>query len=99
MTAFFCKLVPPRSTFASDMTAHEVQLMEAHAAYWTEGIAKCHVVVFGLVGDPRGAYGIGIGEFPNEAAVHAFTADDPVIRSGEGFRYEILPMPLGAGHR
>jgi uncharacterized protein YciI len=99
MTAFFCKLVPPRPTFASDMTEHEASLMQDHARYWTAGIAQGRVVVFGLVGDPNGAYGVGIAEFPDEAAVQAFTGDDPVIRARAGFRYEILVMPLGAGHR
>ena len=99
MSAFLCKLVPPRPTFADDMTEHEEKLMQQHAGYWTEGIALGHVVVFGLVGDPRGAYGIGIAEFPDEAGVRAFTENDPVVRACARFRYEILPMPLGAAHR
>ena len=99
MSAFFCKLVPPRLTFAEDMTEQEGMLMQAHAGYWTEGMAQGHVVTFGLVGDPRGAYGMAIAEFPDESGVSAFTENDPVIRAGAGFRYEILPMPLGAAHR
>ena len=99
MNAFFCKLIPPRPTFASDMTEAEMKLMQDHARYWTAGLEKGHVVVFGLVGDPGGAYGIGIAEFADEAAVTAFTAQDPVVRARAGFRYEILPMPLGASHR
>ena len=99
MIAFFCKLVPPRPTFAGDMTEHEVKLMQDHARYWTAGIEKGHVLVFGLVGDPDGAYGIGIVEFADETAARAFTADDPVIRARAGFRYDIHPMPLGATRR
>jgi len=30
---FFLKLIPPRTTFPSDMTEQESQLMTAHAAY------------------------------------------------------------------
>ena len=99
MAAFFCKLIPPRPTFANDMTAQEMALMQEHAAYWTQGIANGHVIVFGFVADPRAAYGIGVVEVPDEASVDAFTAEDPVIRARKGFHYEILTMPLGAGHR
>ena len=99
MSAFFCKLVPPRPTFAEDMTEQEANVMKEHARYWTEGIAQGHVVVFGLVGDPGGPYGIGIAEFPDEAGVRAFTENDPAILARAGFEYEILPMPMGAAHR
>jgi hypothetical protein len=44
----------------------------ASAPFSTEGLAGGHVVVFGPVGDPRGAYGIGIAEFPDEPGVRAF---------------------------
>lgn len=92
---FFCKLLPPRRTFAQDMTPSEMALMQEHAAYWSEWIARGHVVAFGFVGDPAGGYGMGVVEFDAEADARAFTDDDPTIRSGQGFRFEIHPMPLG----
>lgn len=92
---FFCRLLPPRASFGQDMTPAEGQLMQEHAAYWKEWMGRGHVVAFGVVGDPRGVFGIGIVEFGSEADVHAFTGGDPTIRSGQGFDFEVLPMPLG----
>ena len=99
MAAFFCKLLPPRQTFALDMTAEEGALMQAHGEYWTQGIERGHAVVFGLVGDPAGPYGIGIVEFEDKRAAQRYTDNDPVIMSNRGFRYEVLPMPFGVTHR
>ncbi len=48
-----------------------------------------------MVGDPKGVFGIGIVELESEADVRAFTAGDPTIRSGQGFDFEVLPMPFG----
>ena len=40
MKYFFCKLTPPRPTFAIDMTDAERQLMHQHVAYWSELAAQ-----------------------------------------------------------
>ena len=93
---FFCKLLPPRASFAQDMTEAEAQLMQQHAAYWQEWMRKGHIVTFGLVADPAGAYGIGVVDFAGEDEVHAFTSGDPTIQAQRGFRFEVLPMPFGA---
>lgn len=93
---FFCKLLPPRPSFGQDMTESEAGLMQEHAAYWTGWMERGHVVTFGVVGDPRGVFGIGVVEFESEEEARAFTDGDPVIRSGLGFRFEVLPMPFGA---
>ena len=93
---FFCKLIAPRPSFLQDMTPAERQLMQQHGEYWREWLAKGHVKTFGLVADPRGAFGIGIIEFESEPDARAFTDGDPVIRSGQGFQWEVLPMPMGA---
>ncbi len=95
MATFFCRLNPPRSTFASDMTPDEASLMGEHAEYWHGGRTSGNVKAFGLVADPKGAYGIGIVEFPGEAEARTFTVNDPVIRADRGFHYEVSPMPLG----
>lgn len=96
MKTFFCKLIAPRPSFTQDMTAAEGKLMQEHGAYWREWMAKGHIVSFGLVADPLGAYGIGIVEFEDEARVRSFTDNDPTVRSGQGFRFDIHPMPFGA---
>ena len=92
---FFCRLSPPRATFAQDMTEAEAGLMQEHVAYWNEALARREVVAFGLVAAPAGAYGIGIVDFPSEADARAFTDADPTIRSGQGFAFEVHPMPFG----
>jgi hypothetical protein len=95
MATFFCRLNPPRVTFASDMTPDEASLMREHAEYWHRGRTTGSVKAFGLVADPRGAYGIGIVDVSDEAQARTFTANDPVIQAGRGFHYDVSPMPLG----
>lgn len=70
-------------------------MMADHAAYWRDLMAKGHVVAFGPVADGLGAYGIGIVQFDDDAAVHSFTNNDPVIKANVGFRIEVHPMPRG----
>ena len=98
MTTFFCKLLPPRASFLSDMTADERAVMSSHAEYWKHWMAQGHVVAFGVVGDPAGVYGMGVVQFADEAAVRDFTANDPTILSNRGFRWEVAPMPFGVVH-
>ena len=96
MAAFFCKLIPPRSTFAQDMSEAEAKIMEEHAAYWHDLMGKGQAVTFGLVADPAGAYGIGVVEVDGDAAVRDLTENDPTIRARRGFTFEVHPMPFGA---
>ena len=98
MAAFFCKLHPPRQSFAADMTADEGALMASHAEYWKQWMAQGRVVAFGLVGDPAGPYGVGIVEFEDDEALREFTSNDPTIRANLGFRWEVLPMPFGVAY-
>ena len=99
MPAFYCKLVPPRASFAQDMSPEEAQAMQAHGAYWRGLLAGGQVVVFGLVGDPRGAFGVGIIEVDDPNEVTRMTEQDPAILAGHGHQYEIHPMPFGAVSR
>ena len=89
---FVCRLLPPRPTFVQDMTDAERATMQAHVGYWTELMKAGNAVIFGPVADPKGPWGLGVVKAKDEAAVRAFEAADPVIRSAAGFRYEILPM-------
>jgi uncharacterized protein len=89
---YVCRLLPPRPTFAQDMSAEERTVMQAHVGYWMEHLAAGRVVVFGPVADPKGGWGIGIVRVANDAAVRELEANDPTVKSGLGFRYEILPM-------
>jgi hypothetical protein len=51
---FVYKLVPPRPSFAMDMTDAERAVMGEHAAYWHGLLDRRTAVVFGPVLDPAG---------------------------------------------
>ena len=89
---FFCRLVPPRTTFPGDISAEEAKAMAQHAAYWHEVAAEGPAVAFGPVADPAGAWGLGVLEADDTAHADALLAADPIIVANLGFRYEKLPM-------
>ena len=96
MRFFFCRLNPPRATFASDMSNEEKALMQAHAAWWSNLTTQGEAVLFGPVFDPKASWGLGIIEAEDEGKARALTEEDPVIKAARGFTYEVLPMQIGA---
>jgi uncharacterized protein YciI len=92
MSYFFCRLNPPRLTFATDMSGEERQLMQQHSAYWRVLLGKGKVVVFGPVADPAGPWGVVVVEAADTAEVQKFLADDPVILANQSFSYDAFPM-------
>ena len=99
MQAFFCKLVPSRTTFLQDITPAETDAMGRHAAYWKRLIEQgARVFALGLVLDPAGAFGVGVVEAEDLAAMRALTDGDPAITAAIGLHYEIHPMPRGVMH-
>lgn len=94
MAFFFCRLIGPRPDFAFTMSEDERALMGRHADYLSSLGSKA--VVFGPVLDPQGPWGLGVFEVADEAELKRLLDDDPTVRSGAGFRYEILPMLAGA---
>lgn len=90
---FLIKLIPPRPSFAQDMTNDEKQLMQRHVAYWTELAETGVALLFGPVSDPAGSYGIGIVEVEQEQQVAVLTANDPVTKLGGQFKHEAYVMP------
>jgi uncharacterized protein YciI len=88
MPHYFCKLRPPRTTFITDMTSDEAQLMRAHREYWTLRVETGVVVAMGPVADPAGGYGVAIIEAASEAALEVMQEADPVIVARRGFAYE-----------
>jgi hypothetical protein len=90
MAFFHCRLIGPRSDFASTMNEEERALMGRHADYLRSLGSKA--VVFGPVLDPKGPWGLGVFEVEDEAELRRLLDVDPTIVSGAGFRYEILPM-------
>lgn len=90
---FLVKLIPPRPSFAMDMTEDERELMQQHGAYWAELAQKGIALLFGPVLDPAGPYGIGIVEVEKEEEIGILTENDPVTKSGRQFRHETYMMP------
>lgn len=92
MKTFFIKLIPPRPTFAADMTPLEAKLMGQHADYWRAQLAKDRAIVLGPVMDPAGVFGMGVIRAADEGQARMMVEEDPVIRAGIGYRIEIHPM-------
>jgi uncharacterized protein YciI len=91
MGYFFLKLIPPRATFAQDITEEETKIMLDHGAYWRELQNKGIAIIFGPVMDPKGVWGAGIIEADTKNDVNNLAANDPAIRTGLN-TIEIYPM-------
>jgi uncharacterized protein YciI len=92
MHYFLNKLIPPRPTFAQDMTEVEGKVMQEHVAYW-QGLANRKIaIIFGPVLDPSGVYGIAIIETDDESVVENIFRNDPAIKAQIGFRSEHHPI-------
>jgi uncharacterized protein len=92
---YYFKLVPPRPTFAQDMTAEERALMEEHGAYCAREFEAGKLLLYGPVLAPDGAFGVGILEVTDEAEARQFGENDPSVRAGLN-RFEIYPMRVAA---
>jgi uncharacterized protein len=93
MPYFLCKLIPPRPTFAQDMTPEERTIMQQHVTYWTKLAEEDIAIAFGPVADPAGAWGVGILQVETEAEAQKIRAEYPTMNSGRGFKFELFPMP------
>lgn len=100
MAHFFYKLVPPRASFAQDMSAEEAAMMGQHAVYWKSLIDDgLKVFALGPVADPAGVFGIAVMEVENEAIARGLAHKDPaIVQTQFGFRYELHLMPRGVMH-
>ena len=53
MKYYLYKVIPPRPTFAADMTDTESAIMSKHVAYWTDLLDKAIAAAFGPVATHR----------------------------------------------
>jgi uncharacterized protein YciI len=83
------KLIPCRPDFAQTMTDEERSIMQQHVGYWMDFMNKGHVVVFGPVFDPAGAYGFGVVSADTEDQLQSFMQNDPAATIN---KYEYYPM-------
>jgi len=86
------KLIPPRPAFPADASPAELEAMGRHSDYIRHLIDVGTVFAAGPVMDPAGTWGVAIVEAEDEAATRKLFEDDPVVRAGLGFHWEILPM-------
>jgi uncharacterized protein YciI len=90
---FFLKLVPPRPTFANDMTPDEAKLMQQHADYWKAQFATGAVLIIGPVLDAKGAFGMAVLETATEDEARTLAMNDPSVKAGLN-KVELSPMRL-----
>ena len=73
------------------MTESEIKIMQDHATYWKGLMDDGIAIVFGLVLDPRGPWGIGIVDVINESDAHALGTNDPAVKEA-GLTFEVYSM-------
>ena len=88
------KLIPPRPTFAQDMTADERAEMLEHVKYMREMFAAGRILIYGPVMAASGGYGMGVFEVENEEEARKLMEADPTIKSGLN-KFEFSPMRVG----
>jgi uncharacterized protein len=89
---FVYKLIPPRPTFAADMSETEGQIMAQHIDYWRGLTDRGTAIVFGPVVDPAGVWGLAVVEAESEADVLALGKEDPAVKS-EMSGFQVFAMP------
>lgn len=92
MAFYLLKLIPPRPTYPDDASMAEMDAMGRHADYIRHHIDEGTVFAAGPVMDPAGTWSVAIVEVENDEALDRLCNEDPVIRTGLGFRWEVLPM-------
>ena len=91
---FFLKLIPPRPTFAMDMSDDERALMRQHVAYTEEHFKAGKVLIYGPVLDPNGATGMAVLDVADEAEARRLLDNDPSVMAKLN-TYELWPMMVG----
>jgi hypothetical protein len=76
-----------------DMTSAEAAIMQEHFAYWRGLLADTRAVVYGPVMDPSGPYGMAVLEVEDEDSARKVGINDPAIKSGAGFSFQVHAMP------
>lgn len=82
MATFVIRLIPPRPTFAVDLTDDEKDIMARHAAHWQPYLDSGQMVVFGPVLDGTGSWGLAVIDSDDEQGLRSFADKDPVATTG-----------------
>jgi uncharacterized protein len=91
--AFLYRLLPPRPSFAEDMSPAEAEVMERHVVYWQDLLNRDVAVAFGPVLDPHDPWGLGLLDLEDEGAAREIADGDPAVQSAT-CAYELVPMQL-----
>ncbi|HYP47266.1 MAG TPA: YciI family protein [Thermoleophilaceae bacterium] len=91
--AYLYRLLPPRPTFAADMSPAEAEVMGRHVAYWQDLLNRNVAVAFGPVLHPEDPWGLGLLELEDEQAAQAVAEEDPAVATAT-CTYELVPMQL-----
>jgi uncharacterized protein YciI len=91
--AFLYRLLPPRRTFAQDMSSAEADVMQRHVAYWQDLLNRDVALALGPVLDPEDPWGLGLLDLEDEQAARAIGDTDPAVDTGT-CTYELVPMQL-----
>ena len=91
--AFLYRLLPPRPTFAQDMSPQEADVMGRHVGYGQDLLDRGVAIAFGPVLDPRDPWGLGLLELDDEQKARAIGDGDPAV-SSQTCTYEVLPIQL-----
>jgi uncharacterized protein len=92
---FYARLIPPRPTFASDLSAEERALMRQHGVYFRGLFDQGKVLIYGPVLDPTDNFGMAVLEVDDLAEAERCLAQDPSVLAGLN-RFRLSPMVVGA---
>ena len=90
---YFSKLIPPRPTFAQDMTDEERRLMNEHIAYTQRLFDAGKVLIYGPVIATDGAFGMAVLEVEDEAEARRYIENDPAKGLN---KFDLYPMQVAA---
>lgn len=91
--AFLYRLLPPRPTFAQEMSPAEAKVMERHVAYWQDLLNRDVALAFGPVLHPDDPWGLGLLDLEDEQEARSIGDADPAVDSGT-CTYEVVPMQI-----
>ncbi len=80
--AFLYRLLPPRPSFAQDMSSADADVMQRHVGYWQELLNREVAVAFGPVLDAKGPWGLGLLDLDDEQAAREIGEGDPAVQTG-----------------
>src|ERR1700677_2119608 len=92
---FYARLIPPRPTFASDLSADERALMQQHGVYFRGLFDQGKVLIYGPVLDPTDNFGMAVFEVHDLAEAERCMAQDPTVLAGLN-RFRISPIVVAA---